>query len=138
MSTLTRMPRTQLLVVMAAVTVIAELFANEIVGGDNPDVGGWIGLSAFGIAVMALLVLVVVPRVAPESRRTWTLGLGVAALITCAVFWSALPFAFAAATFVSAAPGEEHPGETGPAPASAGVILAALATVVAFVLCVVG
>jgi hypothetical protein len=137
MSTLTRMPRTQLLVVMAVVIVIAELFANEIVGGDA-DVGGWIGLSAFGIAVMALLVLVVVPRVAPESRRNWTLGLGVAALVTCAVFWSALPFAFAAATFVSAAPGEEHPGETGEAPASAGVILAALATVVAFVLCIVG
>src|SRR3954454_15826591 len=132
MSTLTRMPRTQMLVVMAAVIIVAELFANEIVGGDA-DVGGWICLSAFGIAVMALLVLVVVPRVAPESRRSWTLGLGVAALITCAVFWSALPFAFAAATFVSAAPGEEHPGETGEASASAGVILAALATVVAFV-----
>src|SRR3954454_13379401 len=137
MSTLTRMPRTQMLVVMAAVIIVAELFANEIVGGDA-DVGGWIGLSGFGIAVMALLVLVVVPRVAPESRRSWTLGLGVAALITCAVFWSALPFAFAAATFVSAAPGEEHPGETGEASASAGVILAALATVVAFVLCIVG
>jgi len=137
MSTLTRMPRTQMLVVMAAVIIVAELFANEIVGGDA-DVGGWIGLSAFGIAVMALLVLVVVPRVAPESRRSWTLALGVAALITCAVFWSALPFAFAAATFVSAAPGEEHPGETGEASASAGVILAALATVVAFVLCIVG
>src|SRR3954452_25489473 len=137
MSTLTRMPRTQMLVVMAAVIIVAELFANEIVGGDA-DVGGWIALSAVGIAVMALLVLVVVPRVAPESRRSWTLVLGVAALITCAVFWSSLPFAFAAATFVSAAPGEEHPGETGEASASAGVILAALATVVAFVLCIVG
>jgi hypothetical protein len=137
MSTLTRMPRTQLLVVMAVVIVIAELFANELFG-DSFDVGGWIGLSAFGIAVMALLVLVAVPRVPPESRRSWTLGLGVAALITCAVFWSALPFAFAAAAFVSAAPGEEHPGETGEAPASAGVILAALATFVAFVLCIVG
>jgi hypothetical protein len=81
---------------------------------------------------------VVVPRVEPSSRRSWTLGLGVAALITCVVFWSSLPFAFAAATFASAAPGEEHPGETGPAPASTGVILAALATVVAFVLCIVG
>jgi hypothetical protein len=138
MSTLTRMPRTQVMVVTAAIIMIAELFANEIIGGDEADAGGWIGLSAFGIAVMALLVLVVVPRVAPDQRRSWTLGLGVAAIITCAVFWSALPFAFGAATLVAASPGEENPGETGPAPASAGVILAALSYVVAFVLCIVG
>jgi hypothetical protein len=138
MSTLTRMPRTQLLVAMAAVILIAELFANEIIGGNDADVGGWVGLSVFGIAVMALLVLVVVPRVAPGQRRSWVLGLGVAAIITCAVFWSALPFAFAAAAFAAATPGEEHPGEAGPAPVSAGVILAALATLAAFVLCIVG
>jgi hypothetical protein len=138
MSTLTRMPRTQLLVAMAVVILIAELFANEIIGGSDSDVGGWVGLSVFGIAVMALLVLVVVPRVAPDQRRSWILGLGVTAIITCAVFWSALPFAFAAAAFAAAAPGEEHPGESGPAPVSAGVILAALATLAAFVLCIVG
>ena len=137
MSTITRMPRTQLLVVMAVLILIAELFANEIIGGNDANVGGWIGLSLFGIAVMALLVLVGVPRIPAGSRRTWVLGFGVAAVILCAVFWSALPFAVAAAAFVAAAPGEEHPGETGPAP-SAGVILAALATVAAFILCIVG
>jgi hypothetical protein len=138
MSEITRMPRTQLMVVTAAIILIAELFANEIIAGDDPDAGGWIGLSAFGIAVLALLVLVVVPRVAQQQRRSWTLGLGVTAIITCAVFWSALPFAFGAATLAAAAPGEEHPGETGEASASAGVILAALAYVVAFVLCLIG
>jgi len=137
MSTVTRMPRTQLLIVMAAVIVIAELFANSIVSGDA-DVGGWLSLSLFGIVVMLLLVLVLVPRIPADQRRNWTLGLGVAAVITCAVFWSALPFALAAATFALAAPGEEHPGETGPAPASAGIILAALATVAAFVFCIIG
>jgi hypothetical protein len=137
MSELTRMPRTQLMVITAAIILIAELFANEIVGGDA-DVGGWIGLSAFGIAVMLLLVLVLVPRVPAASRRSWTLGLGVAAIITCAVFWSALPFAIGAATLAAAAPGEEHPGESGEASASAGVILAALAYVVALILCIVG
>jgi hypothetical protein len=137
MSTLTRMPRTQLLVLTAIVIVIAELFANSIVSGDA-DVGGWLSLSLFGIVVMLLLVLVLVPRIPADQRRSWTLGLGVAAVITCAVFWSALPFALAAATFASAAPGEEHPGETGPAPASAGVILAALASVAAFVFCIIG
>jgi hypothetical protein len=137
MSTLTRMPRTQLLIAMALVIVIAELFANGIIGGDA-DVGGWISLSLFGVAVMLLLVLVLVPRIAPDQRRTWTLGLGVAAVVTCAVFWSALPFALAAATFAIAAPGEEHPGETGEASASAGVILAALATIAAFIFCIVG
>jgi hypothetical protein len=125
------------MVITAAIIVIAELFANNIVSGDA-DVGGWIGLSAFGIAVMLLLVLVLVPRIPPASRRSWTLGLGVAAIITCAVFWSALPFAVGAATLASAAPGEEHPGESGEASASAGVILAALAYLVAFVLCIVG
>jgi Na+/melibiose symporter-like transporter len=137
MSTLTRMPRTQLLTAMALVIVIAELFANDIIGGDA-DVGGWISLSLFGIAVMLLLVLVLVPRIPADKRRAWTLGLGVAAVITCAVFWSALPFALAAATFVMAAPGEEHPGETGEASASAGVILAALATIAAFIFCIIG
>jgi Na+/melibiose symporter-like transporter len=137
MSTLTRMPRTQLLTAMALVIVIAELFANDIIGGDA-DVGGWISLSLFGIAVMLLLVLVLVPRIPADKRRAWTLGLGVAAVITCAVFWSALPFALAAATFVMAAPGEEHPGESGEASASAGVILAALATIAAFIFCIIG
>jgi Na+/melibiose symporter-like transporter len=137
MSTLTRMPRTQLLTAMALVIVIAELFANSIISGDA-DVGGWISLSLFGIAVMLLLVLVLVPRIPADKRRAWTLGLGVAAVVTCAVFWSALPFALAAATFVMAAPGEEHPGETGEASASAGVILAALATIAAFIFCIIG
>jgi len=138
MSELTRMPRTQLMVITAAIILIAELFANEIIAGDDADVGGWVGLSAFGIAVMLLLVLVLVPRVPAASRRSWTLGLGVAAIITCAVFWSALPFALGAATLAASAPGEEQPGESGEASASAGVILAALAYVVAFVLCLVG
>jgi hypothetical protein len=137
MSTITRMPRTQLLVVMAGLIVIAELFANEIVSGDA-DIGGWVGLSLFGIAVMLLLVLVVVPRIPPDARRSWVLGLGIAAVVLCVVFWSALPFAVAAAAFVAAAPGEERPGEQGEARASAGVILAALATVAAFILCLVG
>ena len=138
MSTITRMPRTQLLVVMAVLILIAELFANGIVGGDDADVGGWIGLSLFGIAVMLLLVLVAVPRIPPESRRDWVLGFGIAAVVLCVVFWSALPFAFAAAAFAAAAPGEENPGETGEARSSAGVILAALATVAAFILCIDG
>lgn len=138
MSTITRMPRTQVLVVMAVVIAIAELFANDVIGGGDADLGGWVGLSLFGIAVMALLVLVGVPRIPARSRRNWVLGFGIASVILCAVFWSALPFAVAAAAFVAAGPGEEQPGETGPAPSSAGVILAALATVAAFVLCIVG
>jgi hypothetical protein len=66
------------------------------------------------------------------------LGFGIAAVVLCVVFWSALPFAAAAAAFAAAAPGEENPGETGEARSSAGVILAALATVAAFILCIVG
>jgi hypothetical protein len=90
------------------------------------------------MAVMAVLVLVVVPRIPADARRNWVLGFGIAAVVLCAVFWSALPFAVAAAAFAAAAPGEENPGEEGEARASAGVILAALATVAAFILCIVG
>src|SRR5689334_375556 len=136
MSTLTRMPRTQLLAAMALVIVIAELFANDIFG--DADVGGWISLSLFGIAVMLLLVLVLVPRIPADKRRAWTLGLGVAAVVSCVVFWSALPFALAAATFPLAASGGAHLGESADASPSAGVILAALATLAAFIFCIIG
>ena len=139
MSTLTRMPRTQLLAAMAVVILVAELFANAIISGNDADVGGWIGLSAFGIAVMLLLVLVAVPGSLPAARALWTLGLGVdradpvRGLLERAALRGRGRDLRAART-----PATSIPGESGPAPASAGVIVAALATVVAFVLCIVG
>ena len=142
MATFTRMPRTQLLLVTSAVIVVAALFANVIGVGDSSDeagsVGSWIGISIFGIAVTALLLLVVVPKLPREHRRNAVLGFGIAAVVTLAIFWSTLPFAFGAAALHAAGPGEERVEEEGAAPATAGVVLALLAFVGGLVLSVVG
>jgi hypothetical protein len=140
MENLTRAPRTRLLGAMAIVILIAELFANEIIAGDegDDDIGGWIGLSLFGIAVMLVLVLVVVPRIKGADRRNAVLGFGIAAVVTCLIFWSALPFAFAAAALAAASPADDAPEGEQPAPSTAGVLLAVLATVAAFVFCLIG
>jgi hypothetical protein len=139
-TSLTRLPRTSLLVAIAVVIVIAELFANGIVFGEEGDtsVGGWIGLSLFGIALTAILLLVVVPRLPGEHRQTYVLGFGAGAVVTCAVFWSAIPFALGAAAIAAAGPRDDSPEGTAPAPSSAGVLLGALAIVAAFVLCLIG
>lgn len=142
MATFTRMPRTQLLLVTSAVIVIAALFANVVGVGDESDeagsVGTWIGVSIFGIAVTALLLLVVVPKLPREHRRTAVLGFGIAAVVTLTIFWSALPFALGAAALHAAGPGDERVDEEGAAPATAGVVLALLAFVGGLVLSVIG
>jgi hypothetical protein len=136
----TRLPRTQLLVGISIVILIAELFANEIVLGDegDSDVAGWVGLSLFGIAVSAVLLLVVIPRMRDGNRQTAVLAFGIGAVVTCVVFWSALPFALGAAALAAAAPGDDTPEGDAPAPSTAGVVLAVLAIVAAFILCILG
>lgn len=140
MDSLTRLPRTTLLIAISAVIVVAELFANSIIlaGDEDSSVGGWVGLSLFGIALTAVLLLVVVPRLPNENRRMVVLGFGVGAVVTCAVFWSAIPFALGAAAIAAAGPGDDTPEGTAPAPSTAGVLLGALAIVAAFILCVIG
>jgi hypothetical protein len=140
METFTRLQRTTLLIVISVIILIAELFANELVAGDegDDDVGGWIGLSLFGIAVTAILLLVVVPRLRGPGRRNAVLGFGAGAVILCLIFWSALPFALGAAALAAAAPGEDSVHGESEAPVTAGVLLALLAIVAAFVLCIVG
>jgi hypothetical protein len=137
---LTRLPRTTLLLGISVLIVIAELFANAIVlgGDDDASVAGWIGLSVFGIAVAAVLVLVVVPKLRRDQRRMAVLAFGGGAVVTCAIFWSALPFALGAAALAAAGPGDDSPEGDAPAPSTAGVLLAVLAIVAAFVLCIVG
>jgi hypothetical protein len=139
-TSLTTLPRTTLLIAISIVIVIAELFANAVVLGDEGEgsVAGWIGLSVFGIAVTAVLLLVVVPRLPNQQRRTAVLGFGGGAVVTCVIFWSALPFALGAAALAAAGPQDDSPEGTGPAPSTAGVLLAVLAIVAAFVLCIIG
>jgi len=142
MRTFTRLPRIQLLIGTAVVIVIASLFANVVnVTADDDggaSLGGWIGLSVFGIAVTAVLVLVAVPRIPAESRRMAVLAFGIGAVVTVVAFWTMLPFALAAAALAAAHPGDDHAEGEAPAPATAGVLLALLAFVAAFVFCVIG
>jgi hypothetical protein len=144
MSTFTRMSRQQLLLATSVLIVVAMLFAHVVrLGedvGEEGSVGSFIGLSIFGIAVTAVLLLVAVPKIPREHRQMTILGFGGAAVVTVLIFWTALPFAFAAAAFHAAGPGEERiPGEEqGEAPATAGVLLAMLAVVGALVLCIIG
>lgn len=129
-----------LLIAISVVIVIAELFANGIIGGEEGEgsVAGWIGLSLFGIALTAVLLLVVVPRLNRDQRRTAVLAFGGAAVVSCAVFWSAIPFALGAAAIAAAGPGDDTAEGTAEAPSTAGVLLGVLAIVAAFILCIVG
>jgi hypothetical protein len=139
-TTLTRQPRTTLLVATSIIILIAELAANGIFlgSGGESDVGGWVGLSLWGIAVTAVLLLVAVPRLPREHRTTAVLAFGGGAVLTCAIFWSALPFALGAAAIAAAAPGDDEAEGTHAAPSTAGVLLAVLAIIAAFILCLVG
>jgi uncharacterized membrane protein len=135
------MPRVNLLIAISVVILVAELFANSILLKDETEsasVGGWIGLSLFGIALTAVLLLVVVPKLPREHRRNAVLGFGVGAVVLCVVFWSAIPFALGAAAIAAAGPQDDSPEGTEEAPSTAGVLLGVLAIIAAFVLCIIG
>ena len=141
MTSLTRLPRTTLLIGISIVIVLAMLFANSVLLGDaddNKSVSGWIGFSLFGIALSAVLLLVAIPRLPADARATAVLGFGIGAVVTCLFFWSALPFALGIAAIAAAAPGDDTPEGTDPAPVTAGVLLGILAIIAAFVLCIIG
>jgi hypothetical protein len=138
---LSRLPRITLLLAISVVIVIAEAFANGIVARapeDNHSVGGWIGFSLFGIALSAVLLLVVVPRLPADLRHAAVLGFGIAAIVTCLLWWSALPFALGVAAIAAAAPGEDSVRGSKPAPVTAGVLLGGLGIVAALLFSLVG
>ncbi len=140
MTALTRQARTTLLIAISVIIVISAAFANGIVARapeDNHSVGGWIGVSLFGIALSAVLLLVAVPRLPPDVRSAAVLGFGIGAIVTCLLWWSALPFALGIAAIAAASPGEDSVRGAKPAPVTAGVLLGALAIVAAFLFSVV-
>jgi hypothetical protein len=140
-TTLTRLPRVNLLIGISIVIVVAMLFANGVLFASEDDeksVGGWIGFSVFGIALSAILLLVAVPRLPSDMRRTAVLGFGVGAVVTCLIFWSTLPFALGVAAIAAAGPEDDSPHGSDPAPTTAGVLLGVLAIVAAFVFCIIG
>lgn len=142
MSTLTRMPRQQLLIVTSVLILVAMLFAHVVGLSDEADesgsVGSFIGVSIFAIAVTAVLLLVAVPKIDREHRQMAILGFGGGAILTLVVFWTGLPFALAAAALHAAGPGEEQIPDERAAPATAGIILAVLAVVGGLVLSIIG
>ena len=141
MNSLTRQPRTNLLIGISVVIVIAMIFANGIIGATEDDersTGGFIGFTVFGIALSAVLLLYVVPRLPEDMRRTAVLGFGIGAVVLCLAFWSTLPFALGIAAIAAAGPGDDSPRGDKPAPTTAGVLLGILAIVAAFILCLVG
>lgn len=117
---MSREARLRLLAGTAALIVVAELFANDA------EPGGTLVLSAFGVGVTALLLLVALPRVEPAGHPVLAASFAVTAVLTCVAFWSALPFAFGAGAVAAA----KRPTAV---PAAIGV----LAMTVAFVFCII-
>jgi hypothetical protein len=85
-----------------------------------------------------VLLLVAVPALRGDQRRMAVLAFGIGAVVTCVVFWSAIPFALGVAAIAAAAPDDDSPEGDAPAPVTAGVLLAVLSILAAFVLCVIG
>jgi hypothetical protein len=114
-----------------------QLFANIIDvadndSGDEGTIGDWLGISAFGIAVAALVIFVVIDRAG--NPGTVGLVLAVLALITVLAFWSNLPFAFGLpAAWLGARLGTEGRGN-----GTVIVGISLLAVVAALVLSVIG
>ena len=108
------------------------------------DVVGWLIVSAVASLIAAALLLRFVPATEadPDGDNTparRALILGVLSVITLAVFWTGLPFALAvpalalAATGRARAPQQGHGGQ-----ATAAAVLASLAILLGFVVCVTG
>ena len=93
------------------------------------------GLREGGVARKGLLARA---RAREDVRPLAVLGFGIGAVVFCVFFWSAIPFALGIAAIAGAAPDDDSPEGTDPAPSTAGVLLAVLAIAAAFVLCVVG
>jgi hypothetical protein len=140
-TTVTRIPRVNLLIGISIVIVIAMLFANGVIAAsadDEQSFGQFVGFSVFGIAVSAVLLLYAVPRLPDEHRPTAVLGFGIAAIVLLVAFWSTLPFALGIAAIAAGSPGDDSAHGDEPAPVTAGVLLGVLAIVAGFILCLIG
>jgi hypothetical protein len=148
MEALRTLSRRTLTAATAVLIFVALAFAYFLDVTDNEegegDVVGWLIVSAVASLIAAALLMRFVPATESDpdgdnrpARRG--LILGVLSVVTLAVFWTGLPFALAvpalalAATGRARAPQEGHGGQ-----ATAAAVLAALAIVLALVVCVTG
>ena len=144
METLRRTPRTTILAVGIVLIVVSTAFGYWLnVGDDDKEVVAWIVVCIVDSLILAALLLRFVPATESETdgnapaRRA--LVLGVAALITVVVFWTALPIVLGIPALVLGAEGraraatQGHLGE-----ATAGMVLGGFAVVATVVLLVTG
>ncbi len=107
-------------------TAVALVFANFVSDGPNGGAGPYAASVAVCAIVAAVLFGRVLPGAADPARAAWILAS--LALVTCAVFWSGLPFVLGVGAVYAAG----RAGRTAPA------AIGALAVVLAFVTCVIG
>jgi hypothetical protein len=144
METLRQTPRATLAIATAAIIVVSTAFGYWILAdsGDK-EVVGWIIVSIAASLIAAALLLRFVPATEAESdgnapaRRA--LVLGVLALITVAVFWTALPIALGVPALVLGAEGRARSATLGQGgEATAGALLGGVAALAAVVILIAG
>ena len=148
MEALRALSRTTLAAATTVLIFVALLFGYVLDVTKNEegegDVLGWLIVSVVASVVAAVLLLRFVPATESDgdsankpARRG--LVLSVLSVITLAVFWTGLPFALGVPGLVLAAEGRARARQQGRGgEATAAAVLAVLAIVLAFVVCVVG
>lgn len=144
METLRQTPRTTLAIATAAIIVVSTAFGYWILASSgDKEVVGWIIVSIAASLIAAALLLRFVPATEAEldgnapARRA--LVLGVLALITVAVFWTALPIALGVPALVLGAEGRARSATSGQGgEATAGALLGGIAALAAVVILIAG
>jgi hypothetical protein len=140
-------PRRTLAIATAILITVFELIAVLDVTGnedDDTDWVGWIVISVVASLIAAAMLLRFVPATESEpdddnkpAKRA--LVVAIVALITVAVFWTALPFAFGVPALVLAAEGRARSATYGRyAEATAAAVIAGFAIIATMVLDIVG
>ena len=148
MEAVRRIPRTTLAVATAVLIFVALLLAYvlDVTNNDSgdADVGGWLIVSVIASLLAAALLLRFVPATESDTepvnkpaRRG--LVLSILSVISFPVFWTGLPFVVGVPALVLAAEGQARAPQQGHGGEASGTaVLAVVAMVAAFVVCVVG
>jgi hypothetical protein len=119
---------------IAGITILLMLIG--YLPGTTGEVIGGIVLTLVSLAVMAAIFLRLIPRQhEPDARPARVaLILGVVAIVTILVFWTALPFAFGAGAIALGLIGRDIGAATGrQGHSTAAIVLGVLAIAIAFV-----
>jgi hypothetical protein len=148
MEALRTTPRRTLAAATAVLIFVALLFAYVLDVTNNEDgdsdVGGWLIVSVVASLIAAALLMRLVPATEADqdgankpARRA--LVLGVLSVIAFPAFWTGLPFALGVPALALASTGQARAPQEGHGQrATVAAVLAAVAIVAAFVVCVAG